>query len=457
MKKIWGLPLVFCQLVVAAASAGTNYYVRTPETCTNTFDQAPFTSWATAATNIPWVIALARDGDVITVSNGTYALSATITNLYALTIQSADIAAPENTVLDGLGANRNGVIVSNAGAVVRGFTVKSFGMDNLAYGVRLYVGQLTDCVITGCFEGVLIGGANTVLSNCTVTASSDAGIRISTNTLVVDSRIIGNFNRGLHISGGDGACISNCMISGNRDGGIRVGAGVTLKAYIRGCDIIANHCRTAGGGGVQIYDTNAVTVVDRCSIISNTAFSHGAGISFAANTNNVIRNSLIAYNVLTNTAGRGGGIGWNGCSALIENCTVVSNRTLSPDAGGICGWGGSSGRIVNTVVYDNRNSSGTLNWGRVDITNCSNANICTTPSIPNGVNIITNEPAFVDRDAGNYRLRADSLCVNAGTNFLEWMNGAQDLDGHLRIDRFSGMVDIGAFEYVPGGAMFAIR
>jgi len=46
--------------------------------------------------------------------------------------------------------------------------------------------------------------------------------------------------------------------------------------------------------------------------------------------------------------------------------------------------------------------------------------------------------------AGNYRLTANSPCVNAGTN-LPWMAGAEDLDGGQRI--LNGRVDIGAFEY----------
>jgi len=36
------------------------------------------------------------------------------------------------------------------------------------------------------------------------------------------------------------------------------------------------------------------------------------------------------------------------------------------------------------------------------------------------------------------------------------MNGAFDLDGHSRIDRFSGVVDMGCYEYLPAGTMYSV-
>jgi hypothetical protein len=36
------------------------------------------------------------------------------------------------------------------------------------------------------------------------------------------------------------------------------------------------------------------------------------------------------------------------------------------------------------------------------------------------------------------------------------MSGALDLDGRSRIDRFSGIVDMGCYEYLPGGSMYLI-
>jgi len=50
-------------------------------------------------------------------------------------------------------------------------------------------------------------------------------------------------------------------------------------------------------------------------------------------------------------------------------------------------------------------------------------------------------------------LAQSSPCINSGTNEY-WMN--LDLDGRSRIDRFSGMVDMGCYEYLPAGIMFSV-
>ena len=69
---------------------------------------------------------------------------------------------------------------------------------------------------------------------------------------------------------------------------------------------------------------------------------------------------------------------------------------------------------------------------------------------------ITNYPAFANPVAGDYHLPAGSPCVNAGLNAV-WMDTARDLDGHRRIDRFSGHVDMGAYEFSPAGSMFIVH
>lgn len=69
---------------------------------------------------------------------------------------------------------------------------------------------------------------------------------------------------------------------------------------------------------------------------------------------------------------------------------------------------------------------------------------------------ITDEPHFVDLEGADFRLRGSSPCINQGLN-EEWMGSALDLGGGCRQDRFSRLVDIGCYEYVPVGALFRLR
>ena len=68
----------------------------------------------------------------------------------------------------------------------------------------------------------------------------------------------------------------------------------------------------------------------------------------------------------------------------------------------------------------------------------------------------TNNPLFVNTNAGNYRLTSASPCVNTGIS-EGWMTGAMDLDGHSRIDRLGGKVDMGAYEFLPKGTFVLFR
>src|SRR5207245_3856901 len=60
-----------------------------------------------------------------------------------------------------------------------------------------------------------------------------------------------------------------------------------------------------------------------------------------------------------------------------------------------------------------------------------------------GFSNITNAPLFVDQADGNFRLQANSPCINAGLN--AYAPAGLDLDRHPRI--VGGTVDIGAYEF----------
>jgi hypothetical protein len=88
------------------------------------------------------------------------------------------------------------------------------------------------------------------------------------------------------------------------------------------------------------------------------------------------------------------------------------------------------------------------------------SNCCLSPELTGdttnySVNNVTNAPQLVSKESGDYRLRQNSPCINTGVN-RDWMNNSADLDGHCRVDRFSGIVDMGCYEYLPAGGMYLI-
>ncbi|MDF7799490.1 choice-of-anchor Q domain-containing protein [Pontiellaceae bacterium B1224] len=56
---------------------------------------------------------------------------------------------------------------------------------------------------------------------------------------------------------------------------------------------------------------------------------------------------------------------------------------------------------------------------------------------------ITNSPAFINFETGNYQLTPESACIDAGINNPD--NGTTDMDGNPRI--VGSTIDMGAYEF----------
>ncbi len=196
--------------------------------------------------------------------------------------------------------------------------------------------------------------------------------------------------------------------------------------------------RLFDGGGLWCEPGATIT---NCVITRNFADFHSGG----AHQGNLY-NCLVSFN----SAYYGGGASY----AALVNCLIVSNGTYSAEGGGaiyctltnctVAGnaapWWTSSGGVKGCSVYNSilyYNSPG--NIGGIVPTVCSHT--CSTP-LPAGPGNLEAEPRFRDLGAGNFRLAADSPCINAGKNALS--AGGTDLEGGARIE--GGTVDLGAYE-----------
>ena len=203
----------------------TNHYV-----ALNGSHIAPYSYWATAATNIQSAVDVSLDGHRVHITNGTFVLTTEIVVATDIVIESVNGA--DVTIVDGGGASRCFNLAGST-CVVSGLTITN-GYSSSGGGIS--GGIANNCTISGneAFGGGGGGGMRSgTANNCIFIGNTATSAGGGTN------------------SGGGGGmrdCIANnCTISGNstvkRGGGMNNGT--------------ANNCivwnNTAGNGGNNIF------------------------------------------------------------------------------------------------------------------------------------------------------------------------------------------------------------
>ena len=404
-------------------------------------------SWGTAASNIQDAISLCVSGDVVWVSNGVYSsggvagwppgtvLTNRVAITNAITVRSAN-NNPSKTIVEG----EWDPVTTNGPAAVRcvfmannsrliGFTLTNgatlavnapaAGTNDNHHGGGVYCqstrAQISNCVISGNSAGWYGGGAlSGMFYNCV----------LERNTTV------------RYGGGAFGAVVYDATVRGNR----AYGGGGAYMGSMYNCIVTGNMAGGYGGGGIN------QTGVTNCTIAGNwTPNSEGGGARFS-----VLKNCLVAGNYAS-------GVGGGTYQGYLFNCTVVGNYAAGHGGGISQGY-----NVENCIVYFNHSPDGSNYYGYSGppFTPLAFTNTCTTTALVGWVaGNITTDPMFIDRGAGygtnhvmgDYRLRVDSPCINAGIN-RSWMNNSLDRDGNTRI-RY-GTVDIGAFERIYEGSIY---
>ena len=200
-------------ILVATCVSGADLFV----CASNATPVAPYTNWATAATNIQTAVNAASNGDIVWVTNGVYA---PLTCTKAITIRSVNGAGA--TVVDGGGAQRCATF-SSLSTVFEGFTLRN-GRSSVGGGA--YGGTLNNCILTGNTSTGGGGGASgglppsiCSLNNCIVKGNSAATYGGGTFCCILVSCTVNGNSSG---STGGGACagyLTNCIVYGNSGGG----------------------------------------------------------------------------------------------------------------------------------------------------------------------------------------------------------------------------------------------
>ena len=281
----------------------------------------------------------------------------------------------------------------------------------------------------------------------------------------------------------EGVVASNLVICGLYPGSGSVGA-VSLQKNSKLVDcLVYNNNQSArvwdkgailqsGSGAAAIGIEGAGALVDHCVITNNAGGTangvYAAGIRVFGDYSPapVIRNSLIGYNFCVTKGGvdsiGGAGIYANG-SVVVENCTIVSNRTDGAGAGVYVKAG--TAEIVNTIIASN--VGGLANAAEI----CSNEVFvaegasatwqkCRVPAEAgiDDAGVTTVDPMFnfgARSSIPYWGILGDSPLKNKGVK-RDWMTPeAKDLNGQKRV--FNAKPDLGCYESQVGGTVIIVR
>jgi hypothetical protein len=205
----------------------------------------PYTSWATAATNIQDAIHVAEPGAQVLVTNGTYA---PITANSLLSVRS--INGAQSTIIDGGHSNRCASLENEVS--LSGFTLTN---GYAAYGGGASGGTLSNCVLSGNSAWASYGGGavSCTLFNCALigNSASDSGGGVAYGTL------------------------NNCLLIGNSATWF---GGAAYGGTLNNCTVTGNSATNSGGGAYgQLY---VACTLNNCIVYSNTA---PTGANYALN------------------------------------------------------------------------------------------------------------------------------------------------------------------------------
>jgi hypothetical protein len=366
------------------------------------------------------------------------------------TTEEGDMPLPRAIDLMGAGMDatvlEGGSLRLGASNTVRDLTVSRATETGIVCSSNSHA-VISDCRITSCEVGVELR-PDDVLQGCEVVDNEWTGV--VGPGVVSQSAIACNGGHGIV----DVGVVSYSVVASNGECGVNICCGADTE--VENCVITDN-----GEHGVFIGDSTSV--IRRCTIAGNKR----AGIA-TSDSSPSIDSCVVSEN--------GCGIILFDSSVLVTNCLIFGHVADEPgtdayDPLGVglpCSYAGGS-RVINTTISGNSRGIACGDGSRPELINCivqgnydanifldgENASSSSGPSViysnvggsSGGLGNIDADPRFLDAENGNFRLRPDSPCIDAGA-IVESLPPF-DLSGMHRV-MFGGESlgpDMGAYEY----------
>jgi fibronectin type 3 domain-containing protein len=317
-------------------------------------------------------------------------------------------------------------------------------------------GTTTNCTFNN--NSAILGGgmynSGTVI-NCTFSEHSITG---------EDTGLFGLCGGGMYNMGTVTDCtfIENSLAntgtwSSSYGGGIyNVGVSPTVSNCVFIRNSVAADGQSSHGYGGGLYNSADTPNVTNCEFIANSSTHYGGGLANYESSSTIANCTFIANTAASN----GGGLhNEHGCTTTTVNCSFAGNSALNGNALACSSWLSpaipSTIEVANSILWDGGNEiqnfdGSTITVGYSDIQSGwqGQGNIDADPCFvasgywdPNGTPADDSDDYWVD---GDYRLTADSPCIDTGDPNYSAGPNETDLDGNPRV--CGGCIDMGAYE-----------
>ena len=285
-------------------------------------------------------------------------------------------------------------------------------------------GKRLDILATGGRDETVIDGGGT--QRCAnLGASGDAGAFLGGFTLC-------NGFTSSNGAGAYGGVLSNCVVTANMVSNTysysSCCGGATYGSDLFDCVVFANtNCGSYAYGGAS-YSGGAYRTVFSNNTARAVYSAYGGAMNYTQTydclfVGNTASGGCIPYSGSLRSGSGYGGAVYDGYH---YNATITRNAADGSDNG--YGGGAYRGFLYNSIVYGNEADYGEATYNSSTYSGC------------------TDDPRFVDADAGDFRLAPDSRCIDAGNN--NYVYTRTDLAGNPRIQ--GDKVDQGCYErYIP--------